>query len=98
MGYRKNDEIISINGLEVNQSNTQKFFRDFQSSSRVGENLVVTVNRKDESGAEKIIELKGTLIKVPVVKFNVLRFSETATEDQLRLRSYWLKPNGIQVI
>ncbi len=98
MGYHKDDEIISINGLEMNQSNTPKFFRDFQSSSRVGENLIVVVNRKDESGAEKIIELKGTLIKVPIIKFNVLRFSETPTEDQLRLRNFWLKPNGNQVI
>ncbi len=98
MGYRVNDEILSINGLEMTPSNTQKFFREFQSSSRVGESLVVTVNRKDENGADKVIELKGTLIKVPVVKFNVLRFSDTATEDQIKLRNYWLKPNGIQVM
>ena len=59
---------------------------------------MVLVARKDESGVEKTVELKGTLIKVPVVKYNVLRFSPTATGEQIKLRNEWLKPNGIQVI
>jgi predicted metalloprotease with PDZ domain len=98
MGYHKNDEIISINGTEMSQPNAQKFFRNFQSSSKVGENLVVVVKRKDENGAEKLVELKQPLVKVPIIKLNVLKFSTVATEEQIKLRNYWLKPNGIQVI
>ncbi len=37
------------------------------------------------------------MVKSPLIKFNVLEFSETATPRQLTLRNYWLKPNGIQV-
>jgi predicted metalloprotease with PDZ domain len=98
MGYHVNDEIISINGLEMNRTNAPKFFRNFQTTSKAGENLVVLVARKDENGVEKTVELKGTLTKVPIVKYNVLRYSETATEEQLKLRNEWLKPNGIQVM
>ena len=97
MGYHKNDEIISINGLEMNHPNAQKFFRNFQATSKAGENLVVVVKRKDENGAEKIVELKQAMIKIPVLKYNVLRFSATATAEQVKLRNDWLQPNGIQV-
>jgi predicted metalloprotease with PDZ domain len=98
MGYHKNDEIISINGLEMSHSNAQKFFRNFQTSSKVGEELVVVVKRIDESGAEKLVELKQPLTKTPIINLNVLKFSTSATDEQLKLRNYWLKPNGIQVI
>jgi hypothetical protein len=82
----------------MSRSNSPKFFRNFQSSSKVGDTLVVVVKRSDESGAEKLVELKQPLIKVPIVKLNVLKFSTVATDDQMKLRNYWLKPNGIQVI
>jgi predicted metalloprotease with PDZ domain len=97
MGYQKNDEIISINGLDMNQSTAPKFFRTFQASSKAGGNLIVVVKRKDEKGEDKMVELKGAMVKVPIIKYNVLRFSETATTEQLKLRNYWLRPNGIQV-
>jgi predicted metalloprotease with PDZ domain len=98
MGYHVNDEIISINGLEMNRTNAPKFFRNFQTTSKAGENLVVLVARKDENGVEKTVELKGIMSKIPIVKYNVLRFSQTATEEQIKLRNEWLKPNGIQVL
>jgi predicted metalloprotease with PDZ domain len=98
MGYYKDDEIVSINGLEMNRSNAPKFFRNFQSSSKVGDNLVVMVKRKDEYGEEKTVELKQPLIKVPIVKLNLLKFSTSASDEQLKLRNFWLKPNGIQII
>jgi len=97
MGYQKNDEILSINGVEINPATFNHFFRSFQTTAKVGQELIIKVNRKSESGIAQVVELKSPLIKVPVVKSNVLRFSETATEDQLKLRNYWLRPNGNQI-
>ena len=97
MGYQKNDEIISINGTEISPATYGHFFRDFQSRAKVGEELIIQVNRKAENGTSQQVELKSALFKVPIVKYNVLRFSETATAEQLTLRNDWLKPNGIQV-
>ena len=64
MGYHKNDEIISINGIDMNLSTAPKFFRNFQNTAKVGEKLVVVVKRKDENGEEKMVELKGVMTKV----------------------------------
>jgi cyclopropane fatty-acyl-phospholipid synthase-like methyltransferase len=97
MGYRKNDEIVSINGVEITQANAQEYFKNFQNITKAGEDFIVKVMRKDEKGEDKVVELKGVMVKSPVVKFNVLEFSAAATPEQLTLRNYWLKPNGIQV-
>ena len=97
MGYRKNDEIVSINGVEITQANTQEYFKNFQNSIKSGEDFIVKVMRKDDKGEDKVVELKGVMVKSPIVKFNVIEFSAAATPEQLTLRNYWLKPNGIQV-
>jgi predicted metalloprotease with PDZ domain len=97
MGYQKNDEIISINGIDMNPSTAPKFFRNFQNTAKAGESLVVIVKRKDENGEEKTVELKGVMTRVPVIKYNALNFSDKASVEQLTLRNYWLKPNGNQL-
>jgi len=97
MGYQKNDEIISINGVDISPATFGHFFKDFQSTAKVGEELIIKVNRQAENGTSQLVELKSRLFKVPLIKYNVLRFSETATEEQLKLRNYWLRPNGFQV-
>lgn len=96
MGYRKNDEILSINGVEIKFDNAGSFFKNFQASAKAGDDLVVRVMRKDENGADQIVELKGVLVKLPKTKNNVLSFSETPSPEQLMLRNYWLNPNGTQ--
>ena len=97
MGYRKNDEIVSINGVEITQANAQEYFKNFQNITKAGEDFFVKVMRKDDKGEDRVVELKGVMVKSPIVKFNVLEFSAAATPEQLTLRNYWLKPNGIQV-
>jgi hypothetical protein len=97
MGYRQGDEIISINGVPMNDTTSKAFFKNFQSASKTGDELIVHVLRKQEDGKEDTVVLKGILRKTPVIKYNVLRFSETATPEQLTLRNYWLKPNGSEL-
>jgi predicted metalloprotease with PDZ domain len=97
LGYHTNDEILSVNGTEMTPPNIQEFFKNFQNSIMAGDELVVRVIRKDVNGEDKTIELKGIMVKFPVVKYNQLRFSDSASQQQLTLRNYWLKPNGIQV-
>jgi predicted metalloprotease with PDZ domain len=97
LGYHINDEILSVNGVEMTPPNIQEFFKNFQNSIKAGDEMVIRVIRKDVNGEDKTIELKGIMVKFPVVKYNQLRFSDSATQQQLTLRNYWLKPNGIQV-
>ena len=97
MGYHNNDDIISIDGAEMNKSTIDKFFRSFQSYARVGNEFVVVVSRKDENGREKLVELKAVMVKSPVTKYNVLTFAENVTPQQMELRQSWLEPNGVQI-
>jgi len=97
MGYRQGDEIISINGVPMNDTTSKIFFKNFQSASKAGDELIINVLRKQDDGKEDTVVLKGILRKAPIIKYNVLRFSETATPEQLTLRNYWLKPNGSEL-
>jgi predicted metalloprotease with PDZ domain len=97
LGYHIKDEILSVNGVEMTPPNIQEFFKNFQKSTKAGDELVIRVVRKDVNGEDKTVELKGIMVKFPVIKYNQLSFLESASQQQLTLRNYWLKPNGIQV-
>lgn len=95
LGYRINDEIISVNGKNPIDMTDGVFSSDSQSGT---ENfLVVKVLRKNAAGIDQTIELKVPRVKSPRYQYNVLEFSEAPTPSQLNLRNDWLKPNGIQV-
>ena len=96
LGYRQNDEIISVNGVPVTAANAFGFTRNFGSTSVVGDDLLITVARKDADGSEKTFDLKGTMTKFPVIKFNVLEFRDNPSAEQLVLRTAWLTPNDMQ--
>ena len=97
LGYHKNDEIISINGKELNLTTVGSIFRNLLTTSKAGDSLMIQVQRKDVNGKDTIVELKGLMKKYPRIKYNVLEFLETPTTQQLSLRDYWLKPNGNQL-
>jgi predicted metalloprotease with PDZ domain len=92
LGYHQDDEFVSVNGEKISLSNANSFFKNFGSSSKAGDSLVINVMRKDATGNYVPVELKATMIKFPVIKYNVLRFSESPSEEQKMLRDKWLKP------
>jgi predicted metalloprotease with PDZ domain len=97
LGFHKNDEIISINGEELNKTDVNNIFANFGKTSKAGDDLIIIVKRKDENGAEKTVELTAKMTKYPILKFNALEVLESPDADQLMLRNFWLKPNGIQI-
>jgi predicted metalloprotease with PDZ domain len=96
LGYRLNDEIVSINGETITSANVNSFLRNFGKTSKVGDELVVKVIRKDQTGADTNVELKATMTKFPVIRSNALEFKNDATPQQLLIRNAWLKPNDMQ--
>jgi hypothetical protein len=92
LGYHENDEIVSVNGQKISLSNANSFFKNFGSSSNVGDSLVINVIRKDAAGNDVPVELKGTMTKFPVTKYNVLQFNHSPSQEQITLRDIWLKP------
>ena len=92
LGYRKGDELVSINGKDITVLNENGVISNLYRSSNVGDSLVIKVKRKDAGGNEAPAELRATMTKYPVRKFNVLTFSEQPTDEQTMLRDAWLKP------
>jgi len=92
LGYRVGDRLQAFNGQEVSFSKLQPVMSALFKSAKPGDSLVVTVLRKDESGKEMPVDLKGKMTKYPVVKFNVLTYMDNADAQQLALRNEWLRP------
>jgi len=87
LGYHKNDVIVSVNGLAISTANANNFFQTFGSHSKNGDSLHISILRNNIP-----VELKATMMKFPVMKNNVLRFTTTPTPEQMMLRNAWLKP------
>jgi predicted metalloprotease with PDZ domain len=96
LGYQRSDEIVSINGDVISAANFNSYLRNFGKNSKEGDDLVIKVVRKDQNGADTTVELKATMTKFPVFKYNVLEFENDATPQQLLIRNAWLKPNDLQ--
>jgi len=91
LGYLKNDEIISIDGNELTAQNANDVINELYTSSKTGDSIVIKVMRKDTNGNDKPVELKATMAKFPVIKYNVLSFSDSPSQKQLMIRNAWLK-------
>jgi predicted metalloprotease with PDZ domain len=96
LGYRLNDEVVSVNGEAITSANALNFIRNFGANAKEGDSLVIQVIRKDDSGNALPVDLKATMTKFPVVKLNVLEFDANPTPQQLLIRNAWLKPGDMQ--
>jgi predicted metalloprotease with PDZ domain len=92
MGYKANDELISVNGQALEMMTMQGIMGDFSSKTKEGELVTVEVARKNADGNEEIIKLSAPAILVEAKQKNVLRLTENPTAEQLKLRNAWLKP------
>lgn len=82
-GVKADDFILKVNGEDVNLQNAQSKF-SYLSKLKVGDTVALTVDRKSETKEIKIA-MQPRKIRH---QFRVL---ENATEQQLALRSAWLK-------
>ena len=94
LGYHLNDEIVSINGEDFELEKVNSLFKNFGASSQPGDSLIIKVVRKDANGGDTSVVLRSIMTKFPVMKYNVLEFSGTPTQEQLALRDAWLKPRA----
>ena len=92
LGYRPNDEFVSINGKEVTAANQRSVIGSLYSSAKPGDSLVIKISRKNTDGTKTPVLLIGKMAKYPVKKFNVLTFMDTLTDEQAMLKNLWLKP------
>ncbi len=86
MGYEVGDVLLKINGEELPESGFQEYFQNITNNLNEGETLSVEVSRNG-----KIMELKAIIEKVRLFKPAELTIQESATQDQISLRSNWIK-------
>ena len=82
-GVKSGDYIIKVNGEEVTLQNAQTKF-GFMRTMKVGESFNLTVQRGEEQKEIKVA-MQPRQIK------HQFKISENATEEQLSLRSVWMK-------
>lgn len=89
LGYKTNDEIISVNGVKVDMETVQEQLNDYRKNTKPGDKVEVVVARK-EKGKFVTKKLKGKAILVEKKKEFLIEFNPEATPEQLELRKAWL--------
>lgn len=92
MGYKANDELISINGKAMDMMSVQSVMNEYSANTKEGEMVTVEVARKNAEGKEEVVKLSAPAILVEAKQRNVLKLAENPTAEQLKLRNAWLKP------
>lgn len=90
LGYKKNDEIISINGIDIKLDNTQKVIDKFKKTTNPGDKVEVVVVRKID-GTFKTKKLKGKAVEIEKTQDFLLEFNKNSSKEQLQLRNAWLR-------
>lgn len=92
MGYKKDDEFVSINGQAADASTMNKIVSALYKTARPGDLLTVVVKRKNENGEITEVPLSAPMMKIPIFKTNVPRFIDSPTTSQKALQDSWLNP------
>jgi predicted metalloprotease with PDZ domain len=90
MGYKKDDELVSINGQPADAATMNKIIPPLYKTAKPGDILTIVVKRKNENGEVADVTLSAPMTKIPVFKANVLRFVESPTQEQKALQDSWL--------
>ena len=96
LGYRIKDELVSINGMQINTGNMKEVLAHYGDGASSGSLLTIQVVR-NINGMDSSITLKSGMVKIPGVKKNALTFLSNPSARQSALRMAWLSPNGIQI-
>jgi len=89
MGYQLNDEIVSLNGEEIDINTAQDQIDKFKNNTKEGDKVVVVVARESK-GEKKNKTLKGKALLVEKHKNYLMEINANATEGQVQLRNAWL--------
>jgi len=89
LGYKTNDELVSINGEEIDMSKVQEQMDNFKKNTKPGDKVEIVVSRI-EKGKAKSKKLKAKALLVEKHKQYLIEFNDNATKEQIDLRNTWL--------
>ena len=90
MGYQANDEIVALNGKPLTVENAQQVLTDFKEKTKEGDNLEMTVARKDAGGKEQQVKLQSKVQAVETEQKHLFQQMENPTAEQSALRKAWV--------
>lgn len=87
IGFKITDEVVALDGKTVNVQNIQEFI-GYAQSIKDGQNVTVTVLRKNRDKTDKI-DLKGKAVLEKAV-LETLEFKSNPTAAEQKLQNQWL--------
>jgi predicted metalloprotease with PDZ domain len=90
LGYQKGDEIISFNGETLTLANASAAIQKYYTTAKEGDNVSITVKRKNAQGTMETVTLSAPAMKVEKTVLHQLIIDPNATPEQLALRRAWL--------
>ena len=90
MGFRKGDQLLSINGKDLNPETAGEVLESEVRKAPEGSRITVLVNRPSAKGKMQQVKLKGKLMKTMERTENQLTLNPAATPQQKQLRQAWL--------
>ena len=90
LGYKDGDEFVSINNRDVPSTGLQQYINETLASLQEGEQLDITVIRKDDNGEGQEVVLSAPVQKVKRLSAPELSPSENPSAEALALRQAWL--------
>ncbi|WP_234462530.1 M61 family metallopeptidase [Adhaeribacter terrigena] len=90
MGFKKDDQLISINGEDMSPETAAEVLEKNVKYAPEGSRITVVVNRKNAAGKMQEVKLKGRLMKTLEKTENQLSLDPMATPKQKKLRDAWL--------
>lgn len=87
IGFKITDEIVSLDGKTINVQNMQDFI-SYAKSIKEGQNVTVTVLRKNGDKTDKI-DLKGKAV-LDKMTIETLQYKANPTPAELKLQTQWL--------
>jgi predicted metalloprotease with PDZ domain len=90
MKYKLGDELVSINGKELEPTTFVETVKDFQENTEAGERVKIKVYRKNRRGKLKKKTLRGRAIVVETEQNHVLIKKEDISDREQMIREAWL--------
>jgi predicted metalloprotease with PDZ domain len=92
VGFKEGDEFISLNGKALSMETFQKVIGDFKENAKEGDNFEVVMMRKNAKGVFEEKKLSAILESGESTLTNVVRLTDSPTNEQIKLREAWLDP------
>lgn len=90
MGYKKGDEIIKFDKVEIDIENFEEEFKAFKTRHKPNDKIKAVILRTLKSGKVKKVKLSAKAIKIKTKSKGSISFIENLSMQQLALKNSWI--------